>query len=177
LNDPAEIVVTITNLGPDSAADVVLEQRGGPVDIHGLIDVVIAPNVGGCMRAVSEMSFACAAPELRPGESFVVTIRGTAALIGQFGISSTARLASYDPNTDDNVVDAVYSVTGVSAQPPPATDSGSGSGGGAQSRGGGGAQSGGGGGAVGALCLALLGLALAGRFVGARRALSNVPPW
>lgn len=166
LNDPAELVVTIANLGPDSAADVVLEQRGGAVaNDQGLAGIVVATNVGECTIGPFAMNFSCAVSELRSGESLVVSIRGTAATIGQFGMSSTARLGSWDPDLDNNVADAVYGVTGTTMQPPPGTASGGGSGGGAQSGSGGG----GGGGAVGALYVALLGLALTGRLIELRR--------
>jgi uncharacterized repeat protein (TIGR01451 family) len=164
LNSAAEIVVTIENLGPDTAADVFLEQRGGPIASQaGLTTVAVSSNVGSCTGADAPLTFSCAVAALPAGQSLVVAIRGTASQIGQFGTSSVARLASWDPVSTNNAMDSVYSVDAVSTQTPPAGGT-AGAGSPPQSgSGGSGGSGGGGGGAADPLYLALLMLALAAR--------------
>jgi uncharacterized repeat protein (TIGR01451 family) len=163
LNEQAEITITIDNLGPDPAADVVLEQRGGQSLDEGLTGVLMTSNVGGCMTPIpGTLLFSCEVSVLPVGQSLVVTLRATGSRNGQWGITSTARQRSWDPDRDNNAVTELYTVgTFTIAPPPPGPGTGgTGTTGGTSSTA---SQGGGGGGAVGVCYLALLGLALAAR--------------
>jgi hypothetical protein len=83
--------------------------------------------------------------------------------MGQWGLSSWARVESWDPEPANNVVDVVYSVGETVVQPPPAGGGGAGTGGTGGTGGTAPSNGGGGGGAIDVLWLALLGVALAAR--------------
>lgn len=161
LNAPAELVVTVANLGRDPANDTWFAYNFASAQ-QALAGAVVTSNVGTCtILDRLNLRFDCHVTSLPPGESLVVTIRATASALGEFAVLSSTSFRGLDSNNSGGDSAVVYAVISPPSPPsPPAPDNGA-SGGSAPSN----SSGGGGGGVIDTFWLALLTFAFAWRLV------------
>jgi uncharacterized repeat protein (TIGR01451 family) len=100
--------ITITNLGPDSAQDLVIKDTPRPVPPTGGFSLDVVNSSPDCRLAADVIT--CAQGSLGPGKSATQTIvlacgPGTVSLLNSASVSSSAR----DPSASNNTVSDVPS--------------------------------------------------------------------
>ncbi|MGW8368291.1 MAG: hypothetical protein ACWGPN_06375, partial [Gammaproteobacteria bacterium] len=166
---PAEVDVTLTNLGPDPAPLVEWRTRTVSAPPDELEFLSVSSNVGTCGIGFNN-DISCSVDVLEAGQSMHVTIEFLANGEFEYALGTDSAAFGYEINADDNAPDVRLvaqaanepqpaTVTAPTPAPAPAPEVSSSSGSGAT-----GSTAGGGGGALDWISmLALLGVTVIGR--------------